>query len=117
MLFVLLAGIIFNNFREIRERSSMSNTIPFGLRFAESPSRDSKLETRQPFYDHEAGLSYVLSDNGERQPFVLWAWNFAGDTRTGTTTKASGDSEDTDVVQTPRTQTVTEARENMDTDY
>lgn len=91
--------------------------IPFGLHFAEVPRRDTGVKNNEPYYDPNSALSFVTDDNGERHAFVLWAWEFAGDTRTGTTTKAQGDAEDTDEDRTPRTQTITETRENTDTDY
>lgn len=94
-----------------------TKSVPFGLRFAEAPRRETGLKPNSPHYDPDLALSFVVDEHGQRQPFVLWAWEFAGDTRTGTTTKAEGDAEDTDEDRTPRTQTVTETRENTDSDY
>lgn len=100
----------------------MASDIPFGLRFEESPvsSYDNDL---QPVYDHLAGLSFVMAADGQKVPFVTFAFNSMGLTNTGTSTKAQEDSEDTDIVDDdykPKgtgTNTVTEQREVTDRDF
>lgn len=88
--------------------------LPFGMYFEE------KVEATnyplKPTYNPDKSISFVDHED-ESVPFVQWEWEIFAGTRTGTSTKDRGDTEDSDEdIRSPRTQTITENEEHTDSD-